>query len=77
MSFRCWIGWKLRRWADRIDHCHAPKSIGWSFTFERGVGIQFWGYDWPNPGDLPRGCPLWYQSDKDYDRSHSESMSQP
>lgn len=52
----------LRRWADRIDPANAPRSTGWSFTIERGVGfVVHEGRD--------RGCPLWYLGDDDYDRA--------
>lgn len=61
------IGWWLRRLADRIDHPHAPKGIGWSFTFEEGRGIVF--------NDQRRGCPLWYLDDAAYERSHTEAGS--
>lgn len=52
----------LRNWADRIDRHGAPKAIGWSFTFERGIGIQF-----HRDG---RGCRLWYLGDDEYERAH-------
>ena len=65
---REWIGWKLRRLADRIDYAHAPKRLGASFTFERGIGIVF-------RKDGERGCPLWYLQDSDYERAHSEAAN--
>lgn len=60
------LAYWLRRLADRIDHRGAPKSIGWSFTFEKGRGLVFHeGRD--------RGCPLWYLGDDDYERAHAQS----
>lgn len=55
----------LRRYADRLHHPSAPKLIGWSFTFERGVGIVF--------NDRGRGCRLAYLGDDEYERAHSEA----
>jgi hypothetical protein len=55
----------LRRLADRLDHRGAPKLIGWSFTFEEGVGIVF------HP-DRTSGCPLAYLGDDDYQKAHRE-----
>lgn len=55
----------LRRLADRLDYANAPKSMGFSFTFERGEGIHF--------RDDRRGCPLWYLGDDDYERAHDEA----
>jgi hypothetical protein len=38
-------------------------GIGWSFTYEEGVGIQF--------HDDDRGCGLWYLGDAEYERAHA------
>lgn len=66
---RAWLAHHLRRFADRIDYVGAPKSIGWSFTIEDRRGIVFReGRD--------KGCPLWYLSDGDYERAHSEADSE-
>lgn len=62
---RAVVGTALRRPADRIDHAGAPKAIGWSFTFERGVGIRF--------REDRHGCPLWYLGDDSYARAHAEA----
>jgi hypothetical protein len=56
---------RLRFLADRIDPAGAPRATGWSFTFEKGEGIRF--------NDNNHGCPLWYLSDKDYERAHDEA----
>lgn len=64
------LGWWLRRLADRIDYPHAPKAIGYSFTFEHGRGIVF------HNNALGRiGCPIWYLQDSDYERAHDEAIS--
>lgn len=57
----------LRRIADRIDYCGAPKLTGFSFTFETGEGIR-----WRHDG---RGCPVAYLGDEQYERAHSEADS--
>jgi hypothetical protein len=56
---------RLRYLADRIDHAGAPKSMGWSFTYELGEGIRF--------RDDDKGCRLWYLGDADHDRAHTEA----
>lgn len=48
----------MRKWADRIDRAHAPKSTSYTFRFVDGVGI-IWELGGP-------GCPVWYLSDEDY-----------
>lgn len=55
----------LRKTADRLHHPSAPKLMGWSFTFERGVGIVF--------NDQGRGCRLAYFGDDEYARAHDEA----
>ena len=60
-----WLAKRLRLIADRIDYAGAPKAMSWSFTFEDGEGIRF--------RQDGRGCRLWYLSDRDYERAHSES----
>ena len=62
---RRWVAYQMRRWADRIDLEGAPKRLGYSFTFERGVGIKF--------RDDHRGCPLWRYGDDGYDRAWTEA----
>lgn len=62
---RARVGWWLRRLADRLDDPHAPRHMGHSFTFELGKGIVF-----RTDG---RGCPLWYLSEADHDRAHTEA----
>lgn len=71
---RCRIGWWLRRLADRFDHDHAPKAIGWSFTFEEGLGLV-WHDNHGRINPKPTGCPVWYLSDADYERAHTEAVS--
>lgn len=65
MNPRTWVGYWLRRWADRIDPDNGPQGIGWSFTFEDRRGIVF--------REDRRGCPLWYLGERDYARAHSEA----
>ncbi len=38
---RAWLAERLRRIADWIDEDSAPRYVGYSFTFERGIGIAF------------------------------------
>jgi hypothetical protein len=63
---RVWIARHLRFLADRIDYAGAPKSMGWSFTFENERGIVF-----RQTGN--QGCQLWYLGDDEYERAHSEA----
>ena len=69
----CRIGWWLRRLADRIDYDHAPKAIGWSFTFEPGRGLVWHNNHGQIRSEPKTGCPVWYLSDADYERAHNES----
>ncbi|MGW6698840.1 hypothetical protein [Nocardia sp. NPDC055049] len=62
------IGATMRRWADRIDPDGAPRSIGWSFTFETGKGLV-----WRETRN--QGCPVWVLGMRDYDRAHDEADS--
>ena len=55
----------LRRIADRLDPAGAPRSTGWSFTYERDTGV-YWRDD-------RKGCPVWYLGDADYDRAYDEA----
>lgn len=55
---RRWVGYWLRRIADRVDWYGAPRAMGWSFTFERGRGLV-----WHD--DRTTGCPVWYLADGD------------
>jgi hypothetical protein len=64
-GLRARTGWRLRCWADRIDHPGAPKAMSVRFTFEEHVGIVF--------RDDGRGCRLWYYGDEDYERAHDEA----
>jgi hypothetical protein len=50
----CW----LRRIADRVDYRGAPCLVGWSFTYELGVGLV-WHED-PVSNQPFKGCPVWY-----------------
>lgn len=59
------IAWWLRCLADRIDPKHAPRAMGWSFTFTYD-GVKFHRDN--------RGCPLWYLGWEDYDRAHREVL---
>jgi hypothetical protein len=59
------IAYFLRKLADRIDYHGAPKAMGWSFTFEKGIGIVF--------RQGRQGCPIWYYGEEDYIRAHTES----
>jgi hypothetical protein len=60
------VAWKLRCWADRLDHAGATKHMTThSFTFEDYEGIRFRDDGW--------GCPLAYIGNADYDRAHTES----
>ncbi|SRR6266704_5384924 len=68
-TVRRWLGERLRRLADRLDYGGAPRAIGWSFTFERGEGIRF--------RDDGKGCRLWYLSEADYDKAHTEADKLP
>lgn len=58
------LGRIMRRIADRIDPEHAPRAVGWSFTFEPYRGLVW--------NDERRGCPVWYRSEADYQRAHDE-----
>lgn len=67
-AFRTRLGALLRRYADRIDHEHAPRYASpYSFTFERKRGIVL--------RDDGRGCPLAYLDGGDYERAHTEADS--
>ena len=57
-------GKMLRRLADRLDPGHAPRAVGWSFTFEPYRGMVW--------HDDRRGCPVWYLSEDDYRRAFNE-----
>ena len=61
----------LRRFADRIDRAHAPRAMSYTFTFERGRGIVFHG-----PDERVGGCPIWYLSDDDYAKAHTDAINQ-
>jgi hypothetical protein len=64
-KFKKRLAQRMRFLADRIDPEGAPRAIGWSFTFERGKGIDF--------HNDRRGCRLWYYGQDDYERAHTES----
>lgn len=64
---RVWLARRLRRLADRLDDAGAPRHMGWSFTFERNMGIVFW--------DGGPGCPVWYMGAEDYKRAHAEAVN--
>lgn len=66
MNTRARIGKVLRRWADRIDHHGAPRSIDWSFTIEQGHGLVF-------HNDRKTGCPLYYLGTDDYEKAHRDA----
>lgn len=55
----------LRHLADRLDYRGAPRSVGWSFTFEHRRGIVF--------RDDGKGCSLWYLGDAEFQRAHDEA----
>ncbi|WP_280393068.1 hypothetical protein [Nocardia wallacei] len=61
------LGHWLRKYADRIDYEHAPRHMGYSFTFETGEGIRF--------RDDGRGCGLWYLGDAEFEKAHAEADS--
>lgn len=63
---RARVGQWLRRFADRIDYGNAPRGTMLSFTFEKHRGIV--------THTDGRGCRLWYLSESDYDRAHSEAV---
>ncbi len=58
---------RLRRFADRIDGEHAPRPVPLSFTIEPRLGITVHDVH-PRPG-----CPLYYISDDDWNRAHTET----
>lgn len=64
-GFRGWLGWTLRKYADRYDPDFAPRGTHWSFTFERGAGMKF--------RDDGRGCKVWYIGNPNYQRAHDEA----
>lgn len=59
---RRWLGYWMRRIADRIDWWGAPRAMSYSFTFEQGKGIVF--------HEDRRGCPLWIHGYDDYEKAH-------
>ncbi|MBF6213750.1 hypothetical protein IU469_22180 [Nocardia puris] len=63
------IGESLRRWADRLDPEGVPRSIEWSFTFERGRGLVF-------HNNRKVGCPLYYLP-LDEPRAYTEENPSP
>lgn len=63
-----WFAYKARRWLDRIDRAHAPKAMGWWWTFEKG-GIQF--------NEEGRGSRVWYLDDDEYQKAWDESKTNP
>lgn len=65
MNIRTRIGKLLRHTADRIDPKGAPRSTGYSFTYELNEGIRF--------RDDRKGCPLWYLGNAAHDRAHTEA----
>lgn len=52
----------------------APQAVGWSFTFEQGRPGRRGGVRWRDDG---RGCPVWYLSNADYERAHTEADDPP
>lgn len=60
---RHWLGERLRYLADRIDDDGAPRYMGYSFTFERGIGIAFRQDGAVNREDQ-KGCPLMYRDNE-------------
>lgn len=73
---RRWIGEKLRRWADRIDHKGAPKSVGLTFTFERGRGAVLHG-EFGSTSTDRKGCLLWYLGDDEHEKAWTDSEDRP
>lgn len=71
---RHWLGERLRRLADRIDDDGAPRYMGYSFTFERGVGIVF-RQDGTVRMEDHKGCPLMYRNRADYELAHERAVS--
>jgi hypothetical protein len=70
------LGDRLRRLADRIDHAGAPKSVGLTFTFEKGRGAVLHGEFGVTSTDR-RGCLLWYLGDDEYEKAWSEADDRP
>lgn len=61
------VGRFMRKWADWIDGHGAPRSTGYTFTFETGKGLVI--------REDGRGCRLWYYGMDDYKKAHAESDS--
>jgi len=62
---RGWIGWQLRKYADRIDWAGAPKLTHWTFTIENGRGVVF--------REDGKGCRIAYLGNDEYERAHSDA----
>lgn len=63
------IGHWMRKWADRIDHEHAPRWMGYSFTIETGKGFVF--------HEGRKGCRLWYLGHAEHELAHTQADSAP
>src|SRR5215467_1821329 len=63
--FADWLRYTV---ADRIDPDGTPRSPGWTFTFEIGVGLVW------HEGHNGPGCPVWYIGEQDYRRAHDEAQ---
>lgn len=48
-----------------MDPAGAPRLMGWTFTFEKGIGIKF--------RDDHRGCSLWRLGDSDFGRAWTDA----
>lgn len=71
---RARIARRLRTIADRIDREHAPRRTHLSFTYKPTIpGRQ--GGAFVNADGI--GCPLWYLSEDDYERAHTEAPRAP
>lgn len=60
---RMWLGYWLRRIADRVDWWGAPRAPSMSFTIEQGKGVVF-------HQDRTSGCPLWFHGYGDYEKAY-------
>lgn len=58
---RRWLGYQMRKWADRIDPRGAPKIMGWRFRFVLHQGIVF--------DDKGPGAQLAYLGDDEYEKA--------
>lgn len=64
-TVRGWIGWQLRKYADRIDWAGAPKLTHWTFTIEKHRGVVF--------REDGRGCRVAYLGNDEYEKCHTEA----